>query len=113
MLAGGRQGSAAWCLPESVCDPLLAAKCSGKVPSTTMAEESVRPHWTQKENPNMSDFHHATVANQPFSEVEMGISDIVRSLLVADQLTLMSIHCCDRASQHSLKETHLETPAGR
>lgn len=108
MLAGGKQGSAAWCLPESVRDPLLAAKCSGKVPSSTMAEESVRPPWTQKGNPNMTDFHHAMVANQPFSVVEMGISDILRSLL-----TLMSvIHPCDQAL-HRLKETHLRARAGR
>lgn len=69
--------------------------------------------WTQKGNPNMPNFHHATVANQPFS-VERGISDILRSLLVADQLTPMSvIHPCDWAPQHSPKETHLEAPSGR
>lgn len=114
MLAGGKQGSAAWCLPESVRYPLPAAKCSGKIPFPTMAEESVRSPCTQKGNPIMPDFHHAMVANQPFSVVEMGISDILRSLLVADQLTLMSvIHPCDQASQHSLKKTHLGAPAGR
>lgn len=69
--------------------------------------------WTQKGNPNMPNFHHATVANQPFL-VERGISDILRSLLVADQLTPMSvIHPCDRAPQHNPKETHLEAPSGR
>lgn len=79
-----------------------------------MAEESVSPLWTQKGNPNMPNFHHATVANQPSSVVEMGISDILRFLLVADQLTLMSvIHPCDQTPQHSLKEIHLEAPAGR